>query len=406
MAIYLTTGKPGSFKTASTIEHGLKQIESGRLTFFCNFRGLKASEYNLSVLEHFNEWESIPDGSILYVDEVQEFTRDVPTNAKTEELPAWFTKLEKHRHRGIDIYINTQHPMFIHTHIRRLIEKHSHFQRTQGLPFAVRRSWGQVCNEPENIDNATIKKGCTTEVYRPNKDVFKYYESTVLDTHKFSIPPKLIKYGIGVFALVAFAVYMGSGVFQKYINTSDKPATDKQTVSNNTQNSQAPNTTKQTQQELSQLCRQASNVDLPECVQWFNSISDGQTSVTDDGVFRVKYNANNPYDDSFKQNINYEVTAKPIFSGCAKWNNKYYAYTQQGTKLNVSQADCQKLMSGDRPFNYFVDNKQNQNINNQQYQQQNTTNQTQQRSPQPVQMANNQVDPHLEAKVVIGANGS
>ncbi|MFH4316623.1 Zonular occludens toxin, partial [Acinetobacter baumannii] len=53
--------------------------------------------------------------------------------------------------------------------------------------------------------------------------------------------------------------------------------------------------------------------------------------------------------------IQYEVTAKPVFSGCMKKNGKYVAYTQQGTILHdVSQSDCRKLMEdGDRPFNYF-----------------------------------------------------
>lgn len=361
MAIYLTTGKPGSFKTASTIEHGLKQIESGRLAFFCNFRGLKASEYNLSVLEHFKEWESIPDGSILYVDEVQEFTRDVPTNAKTEELPEWFTKLEKHRHRGIDIYVNTQHPMFIHTHIRRLIEKHIHFQRTEGLPVAVKRSWGQVCNEPENIDNATIKKGCTTEIYRPDKKVFNYYESTVLDTHKFKIPTKLLKYGAVIFSLVGFAVWMGADVFNKYINTSDSSVTQQKVDSNTPVSNDF-----QSNSDLITKCRQASNVDLPECVQWFNSISDGKTSVSEDGILTVKYDPSNPFDDSdIKKNIDYQVTAKPVFSGCTYFNGVYTAYTQQGTKINATQSDCEKLIKeNDRPFDYFKnDQNTNQNMN-------------------------------------------
>lgn len=51
----------------------------------------------------------------------------------------------------------------------------------------------------------------------------------------------------------------------------------------------------------------------------------------------------------------------PVFSGCTKFNGKYYAYTQQGTKLNVSSEDCRKLIeNGDRPFNYFASSQQQQ----------------------------------------------
>ena len=40
-------------------------------------------------------------------------------------------------------------------------------------------------------------------------------------------------------------------------------------------------------------------------------------------------------------------------------NGRYQAYTQQGTKINVSEADCKKLINeNDRPFNYFASNQQ------------------------------------------------
>lgn len=64
---------------------------------------------------------------------------------------------------------------------------------------------------------------------------------------------------------------------------------------------------------------------------------------------------NKPYDVDVSQ-IQYEVTAKPVFSGCIKKNGRYVAYTQQGTILHdMSQSDCKKLIDqGDRPFNYFA----------------------------------------------------
>ena len=52
--------------------------------------------------------------------------------------------------------------------------------------------------------------------------------------------------------------------------------------------------------------------------------------------------------------MTYEITSKPVFSGCAKFNGKYYGYTEQGTKLPVSKSDCVRLIEhGDRPYNYF-----------------------------------------------------
>lgn len=395
MAIYLTTGKPGSFKTASTIDDALKNIQAGRLTYFCNFRGLKAQENGFNVLEHFNEWESIPDGSVLYVDEVQEFTRDVPTAAKTEDLPQWFTKLEKHRHRGIDIYLNTQHPMFIHTHIRRLIEKHFHLQRTEGLPFANKRQWGQICNEPENIDNATIKKGCTTEIYRPKKEVFKYYESTVLDTHKFKIPTKFLKYLFFIGGLIAFAVYMGFPVAQKYLNFNDKTVTD---------NSHAqPEIVPYSQSELDKHDREQAEL-AGLTLEQYRDLKNPEkknaeyAAINPEQNIPINYNPARPYDVSYTSN--YIATSQPVFSGCVKYNKKYYGYTEQGTLIHdIDPNTCKRLIEdNDRPYNYFKKQDQDRDLKEQQ------VHQLTSRSA-PVEYANNYVEPHLQQNSQVnGAN--
>ena len=74
----------------------------------------------------------------------------------------------------------------------------------------------------------------------------------------------------------------------------------------------------------------------------------------------VSYNPNKPFQtQEIQDSIQYQVTAKPVLSGCMKTNSGYQAYTQQGTKLDVSQDDCKKIMSGDRPFNYFAQEQQN-----------------------------------------------
>ena len=108
-------------------------------------------------------------------------------------------------------------------------------------------------------------------------------------------------------------------------------------------------------------CRKGINVEKSECVKWFNDLSKNNSSVqSNDRIQSVSYNPNNPFDDSEIQNkITYEVTAKPVFSGCMQVENQYVAYTQQGTRLKVSQSDCRKLIQdNDRPFNYFAEKQE------------------------------------------------
>lgn len=358
MAVYLITGKPGSYKSAFAMEQALKYIKDGRLVYFCNFRGLQAEKYGLNVLEHPNQWveQEYQQGAVFFIDEIQEFTREVPTNAKTEDLPKWFTLLEKHRHLGYDFYVVTQHPMFIHTHIRRLLEKHYHMQRAEGLPFANKREWQQVCNEPENIDNATIKRGCTVTIYRPDKKVFDYYESTKLDTHKLKVPRKLITYAILVLLGILISVWLGSGFFKKYV-LSDKTETTSQTTSNNTQNGEnkpiSPyDAVAVLDDEKIQLKTQ-----IVELQGQINEMKEQQQQSQ-----IIDYDPNQPL-----QHIDYQYQAKtqPYLSGCIEFDRKCECYTQQGSKLQVSYKDCKHIIKHGLPFNPFHENiKQNHRYSN------------------------------------------
>ncbi|MCU4363313.1 zonular occludens toxin domain-containing protein [Acinetobacter sp. WU_MDCI_Abxc22] len=349
MAIKLITAQPGSYKTAMMMELANKMSSEGRPIYLCNVRGLKpAIPFPYQVLDHFKDWVDTPETSVIFIDEVQEFTRDVPTNCKTEDLPTWMTLLEKHRHEGKDIFIVTQHPMFIHTHVRRLTSEHIHLVRNGNVPFAAKRSWGFVESDPDDFQKATFKNGCTTSIYKPNKEVFEWYESTVLDTHKFKFPTKLIK-GVAIVAgLIGFAVWFGYPVASKYFNKSDEEVTAK-----------APD---QSQMTLAQQAErdtylagltpeQYADLKNPEKR---NAELQAKNDVRMETI-AVKYNPNRPYDVDTSQ-IQYEVTAKPVFSGCMKQKGRYVAYTQQGTVLHdVSQSDCIKLVEdGDRPFNYFA----------------------------------------------------
>jgi len=77
----------------------------------------------------------------------------------------------------------------------------------------------------------------------------------------------------------------------------------------------------------------------------------------------VNYDPSKPFDtEEIQQKVIYQVTSKPVFSGCMKTNKGYFAYTQQGTKLNVSAQDCRNLIeNNDRPFNYFASENSSNN---------------------------------------------
>lgn len=325
MAIHLITGKPGSFKTAYFMETATNLIKEGRTVYFCNVRGLKKEENSFLTIDHFKDWVDVPDGSAVFVDEVQEMTREVGTKVKTEDLPSWMTLLEKHRHRGIDIYLVTQHPMFVHTHIRRLCEDHIHMQRSVGLPFSNKRLWQQVCSEPEDLKNASIQNGCTTSVYRPAKSVFSYYESTVTDTHKFKVPPKLITYGILILLGVSLVIWFGYGFVKKFVfNSGLEP-------------------------DSTALINTDPTLSKPS-----------DSSVVPAPSPEPSYNPYRPYD---VLNVEYEIVNKPVVAGCVVWDNQCTCYSQQATLMDIGEDQCRKWMSGDRPFDYVRPQSQSNPFN-------------------------------------------
>lgn len=132
---------------------------------------------------------------------------------------------------------------------------------------------------------------------------------------------------------------------------------------------------------------------------------------------KIQYDHRNPYSAKI-DNINYQATSLPKFSGCIKYNGKFTAFTEQGTKINdVDPNVCKRLINdNDRPYNYFHEN----NVANQNYNSQNNIRSNQQ-DIQHVQMtreqqakynqylenqnmAQNHTQENLQARTVNGAN--
>ncbi|EYT12609.1 zonular occludens toxin domain protein [Acinetobacter sp. 1592897] len=204
---------------------------------------------------------------------------------------------------------------------------------------------GFVESDPDDFQKANFKNGCTTTIYRPNKEVFNWYESTVLDTHKFKIPTKLIKGVAMVGAIFGLCFWFGYPVVSKYYHAAKKDTPDNKTASTFTPHTEVANPNKTIADQVKEQAafagltpEQYADLMNPEKR---NTELQARNDVRMDTI-AVKYN---PFIYVDVSEIKYEVTAKPVFSGCMKKHGKYVAYTQQGTVLHdVSQSDCRKLI--------------------------------------------------------------
>src|SRR4249919_828308 len=118
-SITLLTGLPGSGKTQRMVKFLKEAHERGELLFVSNLNGLKLPH---SVCTNPRDWRSLPAGSILVVDEAQEFFR----TRRGGEAPEYITAMERIRHHGVRLVLATQQPDYLDAHLRGLVGLHEH----------------------------------------------------------------------------------------------------------------------------------------------------------------------------------------------------------------------------------------------------------------------------------------
>lgn len=198
----LITGVPGAGKTSNMLWDFL-QDTSGRPRFCTPIRGFDPIAHGVGELDTLEHWQDLPDGALVLVDECQQYLRPRKSGGV---LPDWIAAFETHRHRGFDFWFITQNPGLIDSHVRKLVQSHVHFHRAFNMKATTRYEWEQIQPNPD-LDGARAK--ALSRRIKPNSEVFKVYESTVLDTHTSRLPWKwILTLGGALLFIVAVAVYL------------------------------------------------------------------------------------------------------------------------------------------------------------------------------------------------------
>ena len=151
------------------------------------------------------DWEKLPKNSIIVLDECQDIFPPRPAGSHT---PDFIQQLAKHRHLGLDFFLVTQQPSFIDSFVRRLVDEHRHIVRAH-LPKRSNIFRFLGCKENVHQSRAGYVE---TQNYRWPSEVFKWYKSTVLNTHKPRIPKAMYFLFAAPFLLAALGYYLYSGV--------------------------------------------------------------------------------------------------------------------------------------------------------------------------------------------------
>jgi len=349
-----------------------------------------------------DSWEDCQSDSLIIIDEVQmheKYSKHF-SNRRDGEI-AGLTMI---RHKRQDIWMISPNPALVNSDVRNLVNQYFWLE-----PVGQKTTKCFCFDKVYNNITKSVKNNAYDEfTYTIEEKYHKLYKSTEdgkPSGRNFNINMKLISFivGMGIVCLIIAGLFI-------YLSKSTKVQVNQmqEAETKNSKNQQVdlkngtgilPTTGELTSEE----CRKGINVDKPECIRYFNTLTENRMSV---GDLNVEYDPTNPYDQEDIQKAvskTYQVTAKPVFSGCMKNGNKYYAYTQQGTKLDVSQSDCRNMIeNGERPFNYFATSNSNLSNTNA-VMGSNVQSVEQPRRSEPT-IANNVVEPHLQAQTINGAN--
>lgn len=357
--IRLITGGIGTGKSLWTVESLFKEYENNpEREIFTDITGIK----HTGIKKAPDDWREIPNNALIVYDEVQYRDLFSRHNSKRDKQILDLTTIRK---RGIEMWLITQRARFLNADVLGLVNEHVHLERVGQKTSNV-----YIWQEAE-LNITKTKKLFAFDKYKwayPTH-IFGFYESIQPDA-KHNKRSYLNKAVVGVIATLILALIAGA-IFVKHASKTGISATGVETETKKTekqtmqgiQSQQSNAATSPVAIDLNVECRKGVNVEKPECVKWFDEISKNGSSVStgENGQTIVAYNPSQPFDDQIQKTVSYQVTAQPMFSGCMKTGTKYQAYTQQGTKLDVSQADCERLINdNDRPFNYFANSADRQ----------------------------------------------
>lgn len=355
----LITGGIGTGKSLWTVEKLFKEYDlNPDRDYYTDITGIK----HTGIKPAPEDWREVPNNSVIVYDEVQYKELFSRHNSKRDKQILDLTTMRK---RGIEIWVITQRARFLNADVLGLINEHVHLERNGQTTSKV-----YIWQEAEmNITKSKKMFAFEKYTWAYPTDLYGFYESiqpdskhnkrSYINKQVVSIAATLL---IAIIAIVIFISRSANDGISSSSSNEPKAATDthKNGIANPLEKPTSPtNPALPTQpnqvQDLNFECRKAENVQNPECVQWFNNLTQSNGSITGgQNAQVVHYDASKPYDLE-QVSYNYQVKDIPQFVGCVKFEGKYYGYTQQGTRLKVSQEDCKKFMNGDRPFNPFKD---------------------------------------------------
>lgn len=282
MSIDLITGQPRNGKSQvavgkiiieKLIKENDKREKEGkpRLPIYTDIDGINAPETKIklkdcvTVFEREKIWFGEHDdpncpsdywqppyGSSFLFDECHKLKWVEDSSGSLSKNPT--TKsLNEHGHAGHRIWLITQFPQYVHTHIRGLVQEHWHVKRIIGLRKAYIYKWDEFILNPRAEVN--LKNVYERETFSFKKKYELAYKSA--SSHAkiaIKIPKVAYFFAAAVICIFGFVIYkLPSTMFAKHVGLEANEQTQEAKKENEQQQEQIDSVNRQAQQQLEQI---------------------------------------------------------------------------------------------------------------------------------------------------------
>lgn len=334
--ITLITGAPGTGKSALLVSMLLERQgrDDAGPAFVSGIPELQLEHQPLPPVAQWTRMEreestgtvepvyDFPPNSVLVVDECQRVFRP---RSQSSRVPDHVAALETHRHTGVDLWLVTQHPGLLDANVKRLVRRHIHLRST----WAGRQllEWEEAVSPNDRGTRALAVR----RRFKLPKKVFGLYKSATVHIKQSRRYPWQLALLVVAIAGVAFGVWRVGGHVRGAIDHGQLAG-------------EAPVAS------VSRPGRSADSVGRPAGA---HSSGAPLGTLADDYRPRlVSHPETAPLYDALRQ-----PKTMPRTAGCLVHAGKCSCWTQQATRVDMTDAQCRGWLASP-PFDPYREREQ------------------------------------------------